>query len=85
MMKGFYSSIVPKHTTATIQEVEEELEKMIIKGLLAKEYELICNSCMKIVDRNFNKNNLTILECDLCGEDMEENHYINIRHVRKSI
>lgn len=81
-VKGFYSSIVPKHTTANIEEVEQELEKMINEGVFVKEYELICDSCMRNLDRSFEKDSFDDVECDFCGE---EGNYINVRYVRKPV
>ncbi len=88
-MKGFYSSLIPKHTTANINEVEKELNLMVEEGLLSKEYELICHNdnCLRVLDRQPNKESFkSYYDCSYCGEEIEEvdSNFINERFVRNN-
>ena len=75
VVKSFMATGISKRMKVPLEEVIEELDKLIDEGLVQKRYQLIClsDNCYRVLDTQDDKADFqSEYECKFCGEEHEE-------------
>lgn len=76
-IKGFYAMHIARGTGQDLKNVLVELDKLIEKGVLKKNYEIICPNMVcerKVAETEAMEELKDDLHCPFCGEEFEKNN-----------